>query len=242
VNNEELLDDLEKLVGLTLPSIRPGAEVHILVIDREAGRLTLRTSSGEVKSRPLSEITRIWQHLCDSAAVHVDSVLAGSGSSRNQPETILANLPSVEWLMVGGTKHLSLADKSTHPYGTLKRMDSIRTQRVRERMSASQNHDGLVSRVVVASHDIGHDAKRMEAVTGLPFEPVEPGVYRQLRDGVAIYLVATDMQASALKPGTYPVVAAAQAPSGCSRFRLENEELYVLRDNAIQVLISVPSD
>jgi len=59
------------------------------------------------------------------SAVHVDEVLHGSGTSRNQPETILANLPYVEWLKLDNKKHIAFVGKNTHLYGTLKQMDSI---------------------------------------------------------------------------------------------------------------------
>lgn len=98
--------DVIKLIGLDLESVRPGAGIRILNVDEEQGNLQLETVSGQVRSRPLLELERIWNELQKSPAVHVDKVLNGSGTSRNQPETILANLPYIEWAKIHNKKHL----------------------------------------------------------------------------------------------------------------------------------------
>ena len=82
--------------------IRPGSNITIIDIDDEHNNIILRTSQGAMKSRPIGELDRIWTELNRTPAVHVDEVLNGSGSSRNQPETILANLPYIEWLQLKG--------------------------------------------------------------------------------------------------------------------------------------------
>src|SRR6185503_4271360 len=107
----DVLSDIEKLKNKKLSSIRKGAEITIEEVDRTNDRLILTTARGKKKSRPLSEIQMLWERLCANAALHVDSALGGSGSSRNQPETILANLPYVEWLSNERKKHIALVGR-----------------------------------------------------------------------------------------------------------------------------------
>ena len=57
-------------------------------------------------NRPLLELERIWCELQRSPTVHVDKVLNGSGSSRKQLETILANSPYIEWAKILNKEHL----------------------------------------------------------------------------------------------------------------------------------------
>jgi len=55
--------------------------------------------------------------------IHVDALLRGSGSSRNQPETILASMPDVEYLMKDKKKHVVWVGENTHKLGTLKEQE-----------------------------------------------------------------------------------------------------------------------
>lgn len=122
----EMRADLENLQGLTLNSISGQATAFTIIqIDDENDRLVLDVA-GTPKSRPLDELRRIWAVMCEKPAVHVDSVLGGSGSARSQPETILANLPYVEWLQIEGKKNIAYIGDETHEYGTLRRMDEER--------------------------------------------------------------------------------------------------------------------
>ena len=86
MNFTEVIKDIHKLVGLELNSIRPGARITITDVDEERGSLILRTSSGQNRSRPIDELQKIWDEMMVKPAVHVEGVLHGSGTSRNQPE------------------------------------------------------------------------------------------------------------------------------------------------------------
>ena len=117
-----LIDDIEKLEGKELQSIAKGSEIIVDNVDREAESIALHTVSGRPGRRSFSEIKRLWDALKRRTAVHVDSALGGSGSSRNQPETILANLPYIEWLKLDGKKHIVYVGHDSHEAGTLKEM------------------------------------------------------------------------------------------------------------------------
>ena len=121
-NFTEVLADLTQLKGKELHSISGQATPFVIEeIDEESGRIVLVVQEKR-KSRPLQELQDIWSVMMKKPAIHVDSFLSGSGSSRNQPETILANLPYVEWLNVDGKKHIAIVENDTHMYGTIQKM------------------------------------------------------------------------------------------------------------------------
>ena len=47
----DVIDDIVKLIGLPLKSIRPGAEIMVLDVDKENENLQLETSRGQIRSR-----------------------------------------------------------------------------------------------------------------------------------------------------------------------------------------------
>lgn len=112
---------LKQMEGRLLHSISGRSDIRVAEVDDEY--IKLKTASGEIKTRPLAELKRVADTLTLNMPVHVDSVLGGSGSSRNQPETILANLPDVEWMKLDERKHLVWLGRQTHELGTLKKAD-----------------------------------------------------------------------------------------------------------------------
>lgn len=107
MNFTDVERDVHKLIGLELNSISRSAAITIENIDDEQERLIIRPKNGNSRSRPMDELKRIWDAMQKEPAVHVDKVLNGSGTSRNQPETILANLPYIEWLRIDNKKHIA---------------------------------------------------------------------------------------------------------------------------------------
>ncbi|MFD1775422.1 hypothetical protein [Paenibacillus rhizophilus] len=131
---DELLNEIDKLVGLELKSIARAEGVEITEVDRENKMIYMVTLEKRKKKKwGFDKIELIWEELCNEPAVHVESVLKGSNSSRSQPETILANLPSVEWLKVNKLKHLSLSGDSTRKYGTVQKMDDSKAEKIKEK-------------------------------------------------------------------------------------------------------------
>ena len=141
---QEMLVDLEELRGMPLSSISGQATpFQIEEIDRENDRILLNVN-GTSKSRPLEELRKIWEVMCSMPAAHVDSVLGGSGSSRSQPETILANLPYVEWLTVVGKKNIAYVGEDTHEKGTLRKMDDDKAAEYQALMSLPHPRNPLL--------------------------------------------------------------------------------------------------
>lgn len=135
---DTLIDDIEKLVGMKLNSIQSGSEIVVDGVDRDAEAIELHTISGRRSRRSFAEMRKLWRALNEEAFVHVDRALDGSGSSRNQPETILANLPYIEWLRYQGKKHISYVGEGTHPAGTLKEMTPKEVDAMQGRLRCSK--------------------------------------------------------------------------------------------------------
>ena len=141
---DEMLLDLEQLIGLPLNSISgQAAPFRISEIDRANDRIVLALD-GTMKSRPLEELRKIWKEMCERPCAHVESVLGGSGSSRSQPETILGSLPYVEWLNIKGKKHIAYIVDATHERGTLKKMSDDKAAQYEELMHLPRPRNPLL--------------------------------------------------------------------------------------------------
>lgn len=83
---EEVIRDIaEHLKGIPLNSISGRAvPFSVYEVDFIKRNYLIQLSEGTIKSRPLDEIERIWKEMISKSAVHVESLLGGSGSSRNQ--------------------------------------------------------------------------------------------------------------------------------------------------------------
>lgn len=236
---EDVLSDIEKMVGMKLESIRPGAEITIKEVDRKKKRIVLDTAKGLTKTRPFSHVQKVWEALSQKSAVLVDNVFNGSGTSRNQPETIVANLPYVEWLKLDGTKHVALVESPSHELGTLRKMNDIDAENLKGRMREDWLSVKLPTSIVVAS-DIGEAARHLEKATGLPVKPLEAGVYAHAHGDARVLLVAGNILAGDIEPGTYIVLQSSPAPipRDCRHVHVADLDFYLLSGGGINLFIS----
>jgi hypothetical protein len=232
---DEVINDIEKMVGLELESIKPGANVILTGIDRKAQRIWLITSAGKEKTRPFSELRKIWDKLCSSPAAHVDSVLGGSGSSRNQPETVMANLPYIEWFFMDGKKNLTLMKEPTHDYGTLYKMDEVAASEIKDKLMNAEN---TACEVVIVTEDIKATAAAYEKVTGLPLKPVSPGIYEQYKDKFRFIFVSKSNLNDQVEVGTYTVVSGKVGSSRGPSVFINDREFVLFNEGGLQLLIS----
>ena len=230
---EDVKNDIVKLIGLNLESVRPGAGIRILSVDLKQGNLQLRTNSGQVRSRSLYEMERIWNELQRSPAVHVDQVLKGSGTSRNQPETILANLPYIEWAKIHNKKHLVFVGESTHAYGTLREMDAKDAVTISTQIDDSQAKEE-VSFVVVTT-DVKASIDFFQDICGGVVAAKEQGVYL-LETNTSLIAFVTPVQ-SGLDVGLYPTVEANNTVYKTESLSFLGEELILVRAGEIVFLI-----
>ncbi|EBU9957941.1 DUF262 domain-containing protein [Salmonella enterica subsp. enterica] len=120
LNFERVLNDIENLLfGKQLQPINPATPpLCIISIDRENGKYKVASNS-EFKTRSLSELEAIFANLNIRGFCNVEQVLYGSSSSRNQPETIFANLPYIQHFKYEKKKHLLLRSHNVHDAATL---------------------------------------------------------------------------------------------------------------------------
>ena len=120
---KDIIADMKGLVGMELSSLSGMAsKITVTEVNEEDRRVIVSVAGGDKDSRSFDEFEKICSVLLAGKFAHVDSILSGSGSSRNRPETILASLPYVEWAKLEGKKCLAYVGDETHAIGTLKKM------------------------------------------------------------------------------------------------------------------------
>ena len=207
---DTVLKDIQSLIGICLKSIKPGSDITLTGIDVAERRFLLKTSNGDNKSRPFSEIENILKALNAEGIVHVETVLAGSGSSRNQPETILANLPYVDYTFISNKKHLILRDEPSHVLGKLNKLDLLEARSIVDRFKARRT--SLPVQLIVTS-------KLRETTTALvalggDLKALSPTAYSVTVHGRLLWVVTPSVLncslegAYALLPGTPSAKAA----------------------------------
>lgn len=229
----ELLNDIAKLEGLHLSSIRPGADIVIKKIDMDQGKIVVQNSSGKIFNRSVIELQRIWDALITEPAVRVEEVLRGSGSSRNQPETIFANLPYVEWLKITNKKHIAYVEKASHPYGTLKQMSSINASKTADAISYGDNKSSTI--IVTSSDRLTDDVNDFSRRIGKV--PVAISEHEYKFDFKEYDLLFVDSSAKNIDIGVY--VQLKTRPHGIigKEVILDSQKYIIYRVGAINVII-----
>ncbi len=229
---DDVINDITKLIGLELQSIRPGAAITILEIDKEKNCLILKTSQGQTRSRPLSELQLIWNELIKTPAVHVEGVLHGSGTSRNQPETIFANLPYIEWLKINNKKHIAFVGKSSHPFGTLRQMNPLEAASITQ--NSENGFDSSKTNLVIVTNDILNTMSILRMVFPGTISTIEKGVYT-FECPVFEMLILNSSKVN-LNPGCYPVIPKTQT-TATEIIEICDEEYYVISKDEIRILM-----
>ena len=229
---DDVVNDISKLIGMELKSIRPGAEIVIQDIDEVRDCLILRTAQDQYRSRPLSELKLIWNEMMQHPAVHVDGVLHGSGTSRNQPETIFANLPYVEWLKLDNKKHIAYVGQDTHPYGTLKQMDSFKVAEISRKMILSSATNAV--KMVAVSSDVSALSTYLQKTLHGVISSMGEGVYSCRNKNVDIMIVSSIR--TNIPEGSYAVFDAEVAP-GLPVVSVQDNEYYLLNTKSIKALL-----
>ena len=230
---DNVINDVKKLIGIKLCSIRPGAEITLLSVDEDQGSLTLKMASGKVRSRPISELKIIWEQMSRLPVVHVDEALHGSGTSRNQPETILANLPYVEWLNVDKKKNIAFVNENTHPFGTLKEMDAMKAEILIS--SFSKKEDTEKTKGLIVTNDISTDIELLLDRFSDNTETLDNGVYLY-SSGTNSIIVATER--INLPLGCYLILHTGYLPNSGKQVTIANQKYELLSLGSTKVLIT----
>ncbi|MEN6635237.1 MAG: hypothetical protein ABFC56_05270 [Clostridiaceae bacterium] len=168
-------------------------------MDDDKNCLLLRTTQNQIKSHPYGELEVIWEELMRQPAVHVERVLHGSRTSRNQPKTILANLPYIEWLKLSNMKHIAYIGKSSHPFGTLKQMNALQAADIAARISSPAIFEGYSALVV--TKDLNGSISAMRCLGGGATDLVCQGAYSLKTPSYRFLFVLHSM--TTLAEGTY---------------------------------------
>ncbi len=229
----ELLNDIAKLEGLHLSSIRPGADIVVEKVDIEQEKIVVRNSSGKIFNRSVVEFQRIWDALISEPAVRVEEVLNGSGSSRNQPETIFANLPYIEWLKVTNKKHIAYVGDASHPFGTLKQMNSINASKIVDSMS--DGNDSSRTIIVTASDQLVDDVNVFTRQSGKAPVPVSEYEYKFVFEDYDLLFV--DSSVKDIDDGVYVQLKMKPYNLGGKEVCINNRKYVINRIGALDVLI-----
>ncbi len=142
MNFENILADVERLVGKELTSINPKTGAIIITnVDHVHGNYSVKPDKGRAIKRSFSELRKVWDHLCLQRAINVEVVLEGAGSSRHHPETILANLPYVDYFKFKNKKHLYLQKEATHELGVINELKGSELRAVKRVLDNQSNFD-----------------------------------------------------------------------------------------------------
>ena len=139
----QVLQDIGSLKGKRLRSIKSGADLVVDNVDYDNENVTVHSADDENKrnSRSFREFEAIWKRLTEAALtdnpwVSVDEALGGSGSSRNQPETIMANLPYIVWARPNNRKCIAYVGRDVHVAAENKQADDSDFVAIRQMQEA----------------------------------------------------------------------------------------------------------
>jgi len=139
---EKALKDIESLIGKELCSINPQtAPITLVGINYSDQQYIIKPAKGRIIKRPIAELEKIWRALEVEGAVNVEVVLAGAGSSRQQPETIFANLPYIDFFKYQKRKHLCLKGEKTHEFGTIRELSPSEGRQIKRILDNQFNFD-----------------------------------------------------------------------------------------------------
>lgn len=141
----DVLSDIENnLIGIELNSISGNAATFsIAEIDYTNENIVLSVQDKR-RTWTFERLEKVWKEMYYRPAANVEVVFGGSGSSRNQVETIYASMAYVEWLYINGKKCVAYVGEDTHQYGTLKRMDEGKEKKYQELMNSLNPRNPLL--------------------------------------------------------------------------------------------------
>ena len=142
---QDVLRDIqENLIGKTLHGISGAASSFIVTkVDYQNDYIVLDVQ-GKRKTWSFERMNRVWNEMYYRPAANVEVVFGGSGSSRNQVETIYASLAYVEWLYIKGKKCVAYVGADCHPYGELRHMDREKEEQYSALMATTNPRNPLL--------------------------------------------------------------------------------------------------
>lgn len=240
----EVLNDIQRLKGFELQSIIPGSSVTVYEVSISEKRVILLDSKGKTRSRPFTELEKIWEALLREPAIHVDSVLLGCGSSRNQPETIFANLPYIEWLRLNGKKHITIVSNRVHDYGTIRKMDPLEAESLKTEFDdfSQKEKPGSLTRTssLIISNDVKSVTDQFEDIFGTKCLSIGVGSYQIIDGEKNILILSNILVPPEIKPGIYPVINAKFCNMVPTTFKVDNLTISIINLSGLDLALVKP--
>ena len=117
-------------------------------------------------------------------------------------------------------------------------MNPVRAEQVKEQLRDHQAKPSGGGQIAVVGDDVGRVASEIEALTGLPFAPVSPGLYRQETGALTLLIVARSNLPDSSEPGAYAVIRAKREPANSMPMELAGEELHVICQDVVRFMVS----
>lgn len=162
----------------------------------------------------------------------MEGILHGSGTSRNQPETILANLPYIEWLKLNNKKHIAFVGKNTHPFGTLKQMSPLDSVGISTLDSKGTN--AIKVKTVIVTDNVLDTISTLQGNLAGTVSTVEKGVYTF--ENEALEALVMSSSSAPLLPGCYPVLSDTKTTAS-EIVDICGEEYYFINSHEVKLLI-----
>lgn len=142
---QNVLTDIEEnLIGMELNSISGNAATFVVSDVDYVNSAVVLSVQGKRKTWTFDRLQKVWNEMYYRPAANVEIVFGGSGSSRNQVETIFASMAYVEWLYVNSKKCIAYVGQETHKYGSLMHMASDKEQYYQKLMSEPNPRNPLL--------------------------------------------------------------------------------------------------
>lgn len=133
---QDVLKDIKNnLIGIELNSISGSAAAFVISEIDYVNSAIVLSVQGKRKTWTFERLQKVWNEMYYRPAANVEIVFGGSGSSRNQVETIFASMAYVEWLYVNSKKCIAYVGAETHKYGTLMHMEAEKEKYYQKLMS-----------------------------------------------------------------------------------------------------------
>lgn len=135
---QDVLKDIKNnLIGIELNSISGSAAAFVISEIDYVNSAIVLSVQGKRKTWTFERLQKVWNEMYYRPAANVEIVFGGSGSSRNQVETIFASMAYVEWLYVNSKKCIAYVGAETHKYGTLMHMEAEKEKYYQKLMSGN---------------------------------------------------------------------------------------------------------
>ena len=141
-------------------------------------------------------------------------------------------MPYVEWLKLDNKKHIAYVGQDTHPFGTLKQMDSFKVAEISRKMILSSATSAV--KMVAVSSDVSALSAHLQKTLHGVISSMGEGIYSCRNKNVEIMIVSSIR--TNIPEGSYTVFDAEVAP-GLPVVSMQGNEYYLLNTKSMKALL-----